>query len=119
MIKLNIEIPKWKIIRRVQFILDNKVLLIKSIDSDGKHFSIFKKIIVKDKKSTELVKEPFYYKEDLSNLFEVVFYFQGYYDEPELKITVEKDKLKGITYIMEFDPVKKVWDDVYAVEENK
>jgi hypothetical protein len=118
MIKLNKEIPKWKIIRRVIFILENKALLIKSIDTDGKPYSIFKKVVIQDKKSTVLNSEPFIFKDELGNIFDVILHFQGYYNEPELKLTLEKDKLRDKVYIMEYDPEKGVWDDVYAIENN-
>ena len=114
--KLDIVIPKWKIIRRVIFVVENKMFLIKSIDTDGKPYSIFTKIVIKDKKSITINQEPFIYNGDLSKNFEVYLSFPGYYKEPELKITLEKDKLKDKIYIMEYDPEKCVWDDVYAIE---
>lgn len=117
--KLGKDIPKWKIIRRVKFIYENKSLLIKSIDLDGKPFSIFKKVVVKDKKTEILIEEPFTYKQELSKLFDVILHFHSYYNEPELKLTLELDKLKFKIYILEYDPYKCLWDDAYAIEEFK
>jgi hypothetical protein len=47
--KLSLDIPRWKIIRRIKFIYENHSLKIKSLDLDGKPFSICKKVIIFDK----------------------------------------------------------------------
>ena len=117
--KLSLDIPRWKIIRRIKFIYENHSLKIKSLDLDGKPFSICKKVVILDKKQTTLTDEPFIYKEknELSKIFDVILHFHAYYKEPELKISLEKDKLKNMIYILEYDPYKCIWDDVYAVED--
>ena len=79
--KLSLDIPRWKIIRRIKFIYENHSLKIKSLDLDGKPFSICKKVVILYKKQTTLTDEPFIYKEkneftlSLKNLLSKVVYY--------------------------------------------
>jgi NAD-dependent SIR2 family protein deacetylase len=122
MIKLNMEIPKWKITRRVLFKLESKdnkhVLNVKSVETDGGMFSIFSSIKIRNGKNiTEKKKEPYTFEESLSEKFEIEMEFQGHYDEPNLKLELNRDELDRKMYLLTYDPYQKQWIEVVSVDE--
>jgi NAD-dependent SIR2 family protein deacetylase len=123
MAKLNLEIPKWKITRRVSFKLEETKekkhkLSIKSVEIDGGTFSIFSNIILRNnKKVVEKKKEPFTFEEVLEKKFELEFEFHGHYDEPNLKLDMDRDEINKKMYILTYDPYVRKWVDVVAVDD--
>ena len=71
--------------------LKNHILKLKSIDEKGSPFSIFKKVtLINDKEKIENKNEPFLFKHAKFNKeFYLELTFQGYYDEPNLKICLD------------------------------
>jgi len=119
MLKLNIEIPQWKIVRRVRFLHPNKGgLQIQSLDNNGIiPYTIFKKVTIVDYITVELFNEPFYWKREVGDKFEIVLKFQGHYQEPDLTLNLEKDKYLGKIFILEYNPFKKEWCNIQTIDD--
>jgi hypothetical protein len=114
--KLDIEITKWKLTRRICFILnpteDNKKLLeIRSVEKDSSIYTIFTKVIVNTDGSKYVSNsEPYEFVDNFDKPFTVDLHFQGYYGEPPLELTIDPENIYGRTFALEYDLDKKKWE---------
>jgi len=132
MAKLNMEIPKFMLKRRMGVrLVDNKILkkkgmLIRGLDSDGSNYSLFTQVVVSFPSQNEdilMKKEPFQVFPDKANLekeemAKLKLSFQGHYSEPDLSLDVPLGVLsceKEFLFGMDYDPKVGKWS-VYNLE---
>jgi NAD-dependent SIR2 family protein deacetylase len=119
--KLAIDIPKFKLSRRVRFILTpgkdgKKVLEVRAIEKDGAVNSVFTKMIVTTGGSKYISNsEPFEFMDNFVEPFTIDLHFQGYYGEPPIELTLSPGALYNRIYLLEYDLEKKKWDFSYTL----
>jgi len=120
--KLNIEIPKFVLQRRmaiscakVSSITDGDMLkmLIEGIDRDSIPASIFTSVDITrkgDKQVFSAKKEPFKFLLPIdSSKLQLTLNFMGNYKEPELQMEIDVTKKSSQTYSMNYDPYTGTW----------
>ncbi len=137
MAKLGLEIPPFKLKRRVRIAIvvdqEQRKLLIEGIDHDGTPYSLFKQVdLTMSGQTIALKKEPFtifmcsakgvpWYQmapNPAASEASVVLHFQGHYQEQPLKLTFQLKDLNERIYTLEFTPLKpepRDWDNVLLV----
>jgi NAD-dependent SIR2 family protein deacetylase len=114
--KLQLEIPPFKLIRRMQVSKtrgQSEGLQFRGIDRDGLPFTLFKSIIVEKGKVKKEMKSGFLYSEkSVQGVYKVTLHWQGHYDEPPLPIDLDTSGLDTVVYIMVYDPMQRVWESV-------
>ena len=138
--KLDYQIPKWQMKKRVQVELkQNNKIDVMGVDSNGAPFMLFPKITVhtpvaQSFPSTKQTAQPFTANIDdkgsLPETFDITCRFQRNYAEPDLRFTVESADLEAygsVVYEMVYGAgdsgnweiiVKKVNRDVIGIVEN-
>jgi NAD-dependent SIR2 family protein deacetylase len=113
--KLNLEIPKWQIIRRIKVSYFSKeAIKIKPVDEKGSEYSFIKTLKLNKKE----IKDP--YKIETSALgkeFQMDLEFHGYYDEPNVKLTIPSENISNLIYILTYDPYERKWTDILKMED--
>jgi NAD-dependent SIR2 family protein deacetylase len=118
--KLGLEIPKFKLTRRINIAdIGSGKLLVKGVDSNGSHYSLFKSVGIEfDCKAPPIMftKEPYGFAlpKD-AKLLKIKLEFQKHYSEPNLTIEVPLAGLKSVTYVMMYDFEKKAWDTPISI----
>jgi NAD-dependent SIR2 family protein deacetylase len=122
MAKLGLEIPSFKLVRRLRVSKNSEVknnvrkqsLLFEGVDSDGCPFTLFPCIAVqKGTVKKELKSPPLKFSDNsLEGKYKVTLNFQGHYGEPPLNLDIETTGLETITYMMVYDPASKAWESV-------
>ena len=137
MAKLGLEIPIFKLKRRVRIAVvteqEQKKLLIEGIDHDGTPYTLFTQVdLTLSGQSVPLKKEPFtiflcsakgvpWYQiapTPAATEASVVLHFQGHYAEPTAKISFQLKDLNEKIYTLEFTPLKpepREWDNIVLV----
>lgn len=120
--KLKLEIPQFKLFRRVRITKKNEVkgasreqcLEFLGVDCDGCPYTLFTSVLVqKGTVKKELKKSPLKFVEpQISGNYKVVFNFQGHYGEPPLNLDLNTDELELAVYCMIYDPLSKRWESV-------
>jgi len=105
---LGIEVPEFKIYRKIEVKAGNGRIRVRGLDSAGKEFSVIKKILHGDR---EICKQPFdFYAGAGKSKFELVFY--GHFGEPSFFIDIDQPEDKEIIYNLEFCPGQNFWTQV-------
>ena len=120
--KLALEIPPFKLNRRLQIRKTREVkganqvesLEFLGVDSDGCPYTLFTSVAVaKGNAKKELKKSPLKYSENLiAGVYKLTLSFQGHYGEPPLNIDLDTTGLNLAVYHMVFDPLSKRWESV-------
>ncbi|OMJ87670.1 hypothetical protein SteCoe_10597 [Stentor coeruleus] len=123
--KLDLEIPPFKLVRRMQIkkTTESKggetkdCLNFCGIDSDGCPFTLFTSINVqKGTVKKELKKNPLKFVDNrIDGKYKVTLNWQGHYAEPPLDIQLETTGLNTVVYVMVYDPSRKVWESVTTI----
>jgi len=123
--KLHLEIPSFKLVRRLKIsrgreIVKNKekeFFYFQGVDSNDAPYTLFPSIEVsKGTEMLELKKEPMkYYQDRLQVNYTVKVHFQGHYAEPTVDIRLDGNSIGEDSYklfIMTYDPNARVWESV-------
>ena len=105
--KLNLEVPQFKLRRKVAYRRTDDKFLLRGIDSNGDHYSFLTKVKFE---SNEVVKEPF--EIPLYERFSwIELEFQGHYGEPALKLKISHDMFDYQENILDltYDPYTQTW----------
>lgn len=105
MSKLGIEVPKFKIFRKIEIRSFGNKIQVRGLDSLGNNFSIFKKVRFGD---IEVDKEPF--DAELNKAVEIELFFHSHFGEPSYIINptnYTKDKTE--TFNIVFCPGEDSW----------
>ena len=122
--KLNMEIPQFKLVRRLRITKTNErnpakqCIQFQGIDSDECPYSLFPKVEFKQGRNTAVTmsSEPMKtHSQKFTGMAEATIHFQGHYGEPPVKVTFDTDILTTKTYIMIYDPITRTWEHVAEV----
>lgn len=126
--KLHLEIPGFKLIRRLKISKgrelykqkDMQYLHFQGVDSNGEPYTLFPQIDVKKgREIKELATEPMkYYQNMFEGDYQIKVHFQGHYNEPTVDIILNPVQIGEDShklYIMTYDPNRRVWESVTNV----
>ena len=126
--KLELPIPPFKLVRRVEFTKALKApsgsatkkecLTISGVDIDGCPFSLFPKIVAEyPGKTVTLKREPFLIAEDhLAPTIRLTLHFQGHYREPPLSLSLNTASLSKQKYLLVYDPSSQSWEEPTPID---
>ena len=137
MAKLGLDIPAFKLKRRVRIAIveaqEQKKLLIEGVDHDGTPYSLFTQVdVTLNGSKLSLKKEPFslflcsakgtpWYQLPVNQAVSdcvIALHFQGHYAEPPAQIVVPLKDLTQSFYTMDFHPLNpepRVWENIVRV----
>ena len=114
--KLNIEIPKWKIIRYWEIIKKNKEIIVNGRDEQHNYYSLFPKVEIKSKKDKKFIKssekEPHKFKigdRDVG-VCTLTLHFQGHYKEKSCSFDFDTTEEQCQLYKIVYDPFEEEWE---------
>ncbi|CAG9327387.1 unnamed protein product [Blepharisma stoltei] len=126
--KLGLEIPSFKLVRRLKISRGKEVvkgnlkdfLYFQGVDSNNAPYTLFPMIqVTKGADKTELKKEPMkYFQDRLNGNYQIKVNFQGHYQEPPVDITLNSASISDDSYklyVMTFDPTRKLWESVNEI----
>ncbi|CAG9327388.1 unnamed protein product [Blepharisma stoltei] len=126
--KLGLEIPSFKLVRRLKISRGREVvegnlkdfLYFQGVDSNDSPYTLFPMIqVTKETDKTELKKEPMkYFQDRLNGNYQIKVNFQGHYEEPPVDITLDSALISDDSYklyVMTFDPTRKLWESVNEI----
>jgi len=117
--KLDLQIPEFRLIRKVRIKVEDgvnhfKTLTVRGVDCEGRPYSLFTKVEVILPHHNEIISipsEPYEYASDfIPNNLTVRLHFQGHYNEPPYSLDLWINDMKERTYTLVFDPYQKTWD---------
>jgi NAD-dependent SIR2 family protein deacetylase len=118
MTKLNIEIPKWKLIRYCEVIRKDDGVYVNGRDEVHDYYSLFPQVdlqigkSIASKKTSK--KEPHHFKiaDDEFGMLKIKLYFQGHYKEKTWTIDFDLAETQMQLYKLVYDPFEGVWESV-------
>jgi len=114
--KLNIEIPKWKVVRYCEVVYKDSQIIVNGRDEMHNYYSLFPKVMLstsvdsKFKKTSE--KEPHTFKlpSDKEGLLKITLHFQGHYKETPVSVDFDPFSATSQVYKLSFDPFTLAWE---------
>ena len=115
--KLNIEIPKWKIVRYCEIVRNENTVSVNGRDEQHNYYSLFPKVYIQigDDQSSKQIskKEPHHFKipQEEFGILKIKLTFKGHYEEKPL--TIEFDLAENQTQLFKivYDPFEGIWED--------
>lgn len=116
--KLNIEIPKWKIVRYCEVVRVDETLTINGRDEQHNYYSLFPKVTISigsDKKSKQVSpKEPHVFRipADEFGILKINLHFKKHYNEPICPIEFNLAEQQTQLYKLTYDPFSGQWESI-------
>lgn len=114
--KLNIEIPKWKIVRYWEVVLKGKQITINGRDEQHNYYSLFPKVEIKSKKdkkfSKSSEKEPHKFKlpEGDVGVCTITLHFEGHYEEKPCSFDFDTSDEQCQLFKIVYDLEEQKWE---------
>lgn len=108
--ELGLDIPKWKLVRRVLIGHEKGRLYVRGIEPDGTPATIFKKVEIE---KLTLQQEPFEVSDTVAKEgtdVKITLHFFGHYNEPSIKLKHKLKRHQYVLYKLEYDPFTRTWE---------
>ena len=110
--RLGLEIPKFKLRRRVGISLQGPIVLVRGLDFNGAPYSFITKVVFANENKEFVVnKEPFVLNKE-RGFTKIVLHFQGHFGEPPYQLEIDRNDLTNHEIVTEiaFDPFEQTWE---------